>query len=68
MNPCENPQITTNAVPGTSNETIVVQHNWIANLTGGGEAEFWIVGNVTIVGFPFPSTFEVPQMEEFAVA
>jgi hypothetical protein len=68
MSPCEDPSITTNALPGTSNETIVVQHQWNTNLTDGSEATVWIVGNTTLVGFPFPSSFEVPQFEEFAIA
>lgn len=68
---CADTTVSANEVNGWSNYTLVIQHKWNQELeNGGGVATYWIVGNYTIVvdGSPAPTTFEVPQLEYYAIA
>lgn len=69
---CNDATVSTNEVSGAANYTLIIQHKWQVELGGedGGIGTFWIVGNKTIKvdGTPVPTTFTVPQLEEYAVA
>lgn len=66
---CDDPSVFANEVGGVNNVTLVIQHTWKKTLGDGSVGTFNLIGNHTIVfDSPEPRSFQVPQLEETAVA
>ncbi|KAH8598938.1 hypothetical protein B0O99DRAFT_683676 [Bisporella sp. PMI_857] len=73
LQPCLDGSIKTEVVNGAQNSTLIVQHKWYQELNDGYIATVWIVGNYTWTyseenHYTPPTTFNVPQLEQYAIA
>jgi len=70
---CEDPSVSANVVNGFMNSTLIIEHKWNSALSDGSIATVWLVGNYTWnvggdLGYTPPTTFDVPQLEMYAIA
>jgi len=76
MAPCDNAEIFTNEVPGNSNVTLMVQHQWDQDVTtgsGGDDGRFNSLANHTIMSgvgtvYQGAASFDISVTEETGVA
>ncbi|KAL2067454.1 hypothetical protein VTL71DRAFT_1879 [Oculimacula yallundae] len=63
MQPCDNPAITVNELPGSGKFTLVVEHQW----TNEKGVTYTVRGNHTEEIGGYPKGFEVPELEVSAI-
>lgn len=74
--PCDNKLVTSNEIPGLSNVTLQIRHQWDQDImtgNGGVDGRFWAVANHTVlvgvgVGENGPASFEAGVVEIGGIA